>query len=90
MRKKDLLLLRNKLNFIIGINELNDKEFKILHQNLISLLGTTVDSISNKKVIIVSKDSVKYELNKNIYICCGCAEFKIPIKDYYLFLAIDY
>lgn len=89
MRKKDSLLLREKLKFIIGINDLNDKELKILHQNLVSILGARIEG-GSRSVIIVSKDLKQYEMHKNIYICCGCAEFKIPIKKYYLFLAIDY
>ncbi len=81
--------LRKKMSFIIGINELNNDEIEILDKKIKLLIGSNYEQ-NKKKVIIAFKDSIKYELNKQIYICCGCAEFKIPIKRYYLFLAIDY
>lgn len=82
--------IRNKLSFIIGSEELSDNELYIIYQNLNSIFGSNLEHLNNKTVFVASKNYLKYQNFKMQYFCCGCAEFKIPINEGFIFLAIDY
>ena len=81
--------IREKLNFIKGQEELNNKELFIIYQNIVPLFGSDLKHINSNTTLIVSKDIKKFELSKSLYFCCGCSEFIIPYEKSKIYLAFD-
>lgn len=81
--------IREKLSFIIGSEGLSDEEMFSVYQNLVSIFGPNMDSVTDR-IVLVSKNSLEYQNFKMQHFCCGCAEFKIQTNKESIFLAIDY
>lgn len=80
---------RDKLNFIDGLAELNDKEVYALYENLKPILGSNLED-KGAGTYIARKKKDAFDEAKMRMFCCGCQEFKIKSDNSEFYFAYDY